>query len=315
MVCALVRVCWRIYLCGVCTETKQCTMSRSVNLANATNSLTDTSARHHKVSRVCVDWYNSLTDPTVVSINKDDYRAIRFELALGIGRSFSELGYTFPDNRGLAPVFTNTAPMRGGNVHDDLMNWYVSLFDCRTVAERVAHVKTACTMKGQRFYPSELYFAGFCMCDAEAHPINGDTAVTMFIGGQITVRNGRYPVRCGERVQWYFEEEADAGLFDDDGNRKPRVDSGDYPPVGPAAVPVDGLNYAKMPLDAQSKKIRDHTYAERAQTKSLARIKPCREGIDGRSCTTLDVGRIFGEAKSGGEAYQMIDIKVCRQSH
>ena len=291
-------------------------MSRSVNLANATNSLTDTAARHHKVSRVCVDWYNSLTDPTVVAINKDDYRAIRFELALGIGRSYSHLGYTFPDNRGLAPVFTNTAPLRGHNVHDDLMNWYVTFYDCRTVTERVNHVKSACTMKGQRFYPSELYFAGFCMSDAEAHPINGDTALTLFIGGQITVRNGRFPVKCGERVQWYFESEADAGLFDEEGNRKPRYDD-DAPPQGPAvaSVQLEPLNYNKNPLDAAMKKIRDYTYAERAKTKSLAQIKPCREGVDGLACTPYDSLRVFGIATSGGEAHQMIDIKVCRQSH
>jgi hypothetical protein len=108
-------------------------MSRSINLANATNSLTDTSARHHKVGRVCVDWYNSLVDPTVVSNAKDDYRAIRFEVALGIGRTFSEMGYSIPDNRGLAPVFTNTAALRGSSTADDLVKWYVKLYNCRTV--------------------------------------------------------------------------------------------------------------------------------------------------------------------------------------
>ena len=48
-------------------------MSRSgANLANATNSLTDTSARHHKVSRLCVDWYNALVpDPASVINNRE----------------------------------------------------------------------------------------------------------------------------------------------------------------------------------------------------------------------------------------------------
>ena len=62
-------------------------MSRSgANLANATNSLTDTSARHHKVSRLCTDWYSALVaDPSMVINNREDFSAIRFEIALGIG--------------------------------------------------------------------------------------------------------------------------------------------------------------------------------------------------------------------------------------
>jgi hypothetical protein len=126
-------------------------MSRGgVNLANATNSLTDTSARHHKVSRVCVDFYNALVpDATVVSINKEDYSAIRFEIALGIGRAFSPLGYSIPDNRGLAPVFTNTAALKTATIANagsanSLARWYVSLFDCRTIRERTAHLKKPC---------------------------------------------------------------------------------------------------------------------------------------------------------------------------
>ena len=95
-------------------------MSRGgVNLANATNSLTDTSARHHKVSRVCVDFYNALVPDATI------------------------------DNRGLAPVFTNTAALKTATIANagaanSLARWYVSLFDCRTIRERTAHLKKPC---------------------------------------------------------------------------------------------------------------------------------------------------------------------------
>ena len=38
------------------------------------------------------------------------------------------------------------------------------------------------------------------MSDADAHPTNGDTAVTVFIGGQITIRNGNFVLRAGDQV-------------------------------------------------------------------------------------------------------------------
>ena len=276
-------------------------MSRNINLANATNSLTDTSARHHKVGRVCVDWYNSLVDPTLVANSKDDYRAIRFEVALGIGRTFSEMGYSIPDNRGLAPVFTNTAALRGSNATDDLVKWYVKLYNCRSIRERTMHIRTGCTVKGMRFWPSELYFAGIVMSDGEAHPINGDTAITLFIGGQITIRNGRFPMRCGDEVQWYLDEEADANLFDEDGLRVAQLKSG-------------GIAYDTTPIDAQSAKIQNYTYGERALTKSLARIKPCRWGVNGKGATIMDRARVFGIATIGAGPFEMVDIKVSRQS-
>ena len=277
-------------------------MSRSANLANATNSLTDTSARHHKVSKVCVDWYNTLTDPTLVAANKDDFRAIRFEIALCIGRAFNELGYSIPDNRGQAPVFTNTATMLTGGT-DDLMRWYVTMYNCRTVQQRIEHVKTGCVVKGQRFYPSELYFGGISMSDAEAHPINGDPCVTLFIGGQITIRNGRYPMRCGDKVQWYLDAEGEADLFDEDGLRRPMQKDQN-----------GTLDLGKSLTDPVSVKIRDHTYGERGLTKELARIKPFRTGINGKGFTLDDLCRVFGKALMGAEPYQMVDIKVCRQS-
>ena len=278
-------------------------MSFGPNLANATNTLADTSARHHKVSRVSVDWYNMLTDPLTVATNKDDFRAIRFEITLGIGRPYHQLGYSLNDRKGPPPVFTNTAPMRSGGPND-LMSWYITLWDCRSNNERKAHLKTACVVKGQRFYPSELYFGGIAMTDGDANSMNGDTALTVFIGGVITIRNGRFPIRCNDLIQWYFDEEADAGCFDNDGLRVARE----------TAIDGSQVDLGRDQLDAYSLKIRDRTYGERALTKGLVRIKPFRLGIDGLGATLGDRARIFAKANIGAGPHEMVDIKVCRQS-
>ena len=70
---------------------------------------------------------------------RQDFSAGRFEIALGIGRAFNPMGYSIPDNKGLAPVFTNTSVMKAsGGAYPkqqgtDLASWYVGFYDCRTV--------------------------------------------------------------------------------------------------------------------------------------------------------------------------------------
>ena len=61
--------------------------------------------------------------------------------------------------------------------------------------------------------------------------------------------------------------------------------------------------------------MRDRHYGpERAANKALARIKPCRWGVNGKGCTIGDVTRVFGIALIGAGPFEMVDVKVCRQS-
>jgi hypothetical protein len=148
---------------------------RGVGLANATNSNTDTTARVHTTARVCLNLYNSLADPSLVKRNPADFKAIKEEIALGLSRPFDVLGMSYAEQRGLAPIFTNTVVINGAhaNEKDDLMRWYIRFYDCRGKDERVEHCATPCTVKGQAYYPSELYFAGIVISEAEADPMNG----------------------------------------------------------------------------------------------------------------------------------------------
>jgi hypothetical protein len=272
-----------------------------VGLANATNSNTDTSARIHTTGRVCLSIYNSLTDPNVVRNNKQEYRAIKEEIALGIGRPFNRMGISYCEQKGLVPVFTNAAVMNN-NKADDLLRWYITFFDCRSKQERIAHAQTSCVVKGQAYFPSELFFAGIVISDGEADPIHGDNALTLMIGGKITIRNGHFPVQAGDRVHWYFEEEVEANLFDEAGLRRPRS-------VG-SGTNTDPTN----PIPADQVRVRDFTYAERAQMKRVVFVKPYLEGMDNRGATRGDLARLLGSACSNAGPYERVDIKIHRQS-
>ena len=246
--------------------------------------------------------YNSLADPAVVQANPAEFRAIKEEIALGLGRPFSELGISY-ETRGLPPIITNTAVMNTRKP-EDLMRWYIKYFDCRSRAERLEHAATSCVVKGQKYFPSELYFAGIVISDGEADPTHGDTALTLMIGGKVTIMNGHYPLRVNDRVQWYFEEEHEAGMFDEDGLRTPRK-------VGDNRSPIDTT---LQPVPPDQQKVRDFAYAERAGMKRPAFIKVCTRGLTGLGCTIGDEARVFAICCSNAGPYERVDIKIGRMS-
>ena len=126
--------------------------------------------------RVCINLYNSLADPNLVKRTPGDFKAIKEEIALGLSRPFAALGMSYAEQRGLAPVFTNTSVINSTSnaaKQEDLMRWYIRYYDCRSKEERIAHCGSSCTVKGQAYYPSELYFAGIVISEAEADPMNG----------------------------------------------------------------------------------------------------------------------------------------------
>ncbi len=87
----------------------------------------------------------------------------------------------------------------------------------------------------------------------------------------------------------YFEFEADAGVFLENGERKPK-NGNDY-------------NYARnmqnttdpSVLDIMDKRKRDYEYAEIANTKKLVYPKPYIPGIDGQGASPMDKRRVFAK--------------------
>ena len=277
---------------------------RGVGYANSLNTNTDTSARVHHTARVCVSLYNSLIDPNIVSNNKHEFRAIKEEIALGIGRPFSALGVSY-ECRGLPPVITNVAVFNSGKA-DDYMRWLIRFYDCRSRKERKQHCATPCTVKGQAFFPSELYMGGIVISDAEADPQHGDTALTLMIGGKITIRNGHFAMQTGDIAHWYFEEEVEAGMFDNDGMRVRRRANN----ASSVQQPIEYIN----PIPREQKKVRDFTYAERAAMKQCTMIKPLIRGIDGKGVTKGDESRCFATVCSNAGAVVVAFVSVLVES-
>lgn len=124
------------------------------------------------------------------------------------------------------------------------------------------------------------------------------------IGGKITIPNGRYAVSTNDDIMWYFEEEADAEMFESSKGMRVRRANAD----GRAVQYTD-------PISKRQRVVRDITYAERAQIKYRVCIKPCIEGIDRRGATYGDLSRVIGKACSNAGPYERVDIKLCRMSH
>eukprot|EP00961_Rhodomonas_salina_P295328 3935359-Rhodomonas_salina.2 len=133
--------------------------------------------------------------------------------------------------------------------------FYIRLYDARTIDEAMEIAKGAARVRGQAYYPSELFFSGISLTQAFAHPHSGDTALSSMIGGMKTIRNGRFPCYAGDQVMWYFEFEADAGVFQENGERMPRA-AGELGGGGDAAT-VGAITDASI-LDIMDKRKRDH---------------------------------------------------------
>jgi hypothetical protein len=125
------------------------------------------------------------------------------------------------------------------------------------------------------------------MENVEEYPVKGER--------QTAPENGR------ETIMWYFEEEADAKMFDDQGMRKRRIT--------PSTI-----DYTDTP-SAMQQRIRDFTYAERAASRKTAFVKPYIVGVDRMGASYADASRVVGTACSNAGGYERVDIKLSRMSH
>lgn len=280
----------------------------NISLASATGSRVDSAAKHIVVARVCTDFYNQfVSNGNELQDKKLDYMARRDEICLGIGRPFNpNMGFSHADNKAYVPVLTNVAVLQ--NSTSSVSQFYTELYDARTIEEAGEVAKRSARVRGQPYYPSELFFGGISLTEAFAHPHSGDTALSTMIGGLKTIRNGRFPIYAGDPVMWYFEFEADNKVFRENGQRMP-LDTNIYD----YGENVKDLQDASI-IDVMTKRKRDHEYAEIAQTKKLVYPKPYLPGIDGTGVSPMDKRRVFGIALGYANGYDLVDIMISRQA-
>ena len=154
----------------------------------------------------------------------------------------------------------------------------------------------------------DFSFVGFANTLGYAHAHHGDTMTSVHIGGLRTVMNGDYPIRCGDKLQWYWPDEANH-FFNDKGGRIPKA-----APLDLLAKPVGGgLGNARSAGVTD----REEFYAlQFGQTKDkqkyVPRIKAYVE--DHEHPRLYDYMRVFAVAISSARPHEMFDIMIARQA-
>lgn len=170
----------------------------------------------------------------------------------------------------------------------------------------------------------DFRFMGFSLGLGYAHPSSGDNVVSSMIGGMMTVRNGDFPVKTGDRVMWYFYFEKD--FFTETGYRNfeeiGKIDEDNYGrPFPSQRDPHRNERYAKMLMQngvyERNNVSRPDMLKVIVQTSGklpIALVKPYFEGFTPETIFPYDKMRVFGKAVSNARPYEGVDILICTQS-
>jgi len=154
----------------------------------------------------------------------------------------------------------------------------------------------------------DFSFVGFANTLGYAHAHHGDTMTSVHIGGLRTVMNGDYSIRCGDKLQWYWPDEAHL-FFDGKGKRIPKGTT-------PAHLlnPPSGGGLGSRPQGVTDRE-EFHTL-QFGQTKDkqkyVPRIKAYVEDPD--HPRLYDYMRVFAVAISSARPHEMFDIMIARQA-
>jgi hypothetical protein len=147
-----------------------------------------------------------------------------------------------------------------------------------------------------------LQAQGYAQTVGYASAVSGDTVLSVLIGGIVTVRNGHFPMRCGQAVQWYFNFEKDSFSSQHGAAGVAEWDIGSR-----IEVPVAGAE--PLPLTDRRGKMEGHPLRT-----LFALPKPYV--ISSRTGDELygDKIRIFARCIGGGGAHEMVDLQLMTQS-
>jgi len=149
-----------------------------------------------------------------------------------------------------------------------------------------------------------LQAQGYAQTVGYGNAVSGDTVLSVLIGGIVTVRNGHFPMRCGQAVQWYFNFEKDlfsaqhagAGSEWDIGSR-----------LTPAAILPGGA--VALPLTDRRGQLEENSLRT-----LFALPKPYVISSTTGTEHYGDKIRIFARCIGGGGAHEMVDLQLMTQS-
>ena len=202
---------------------------RQYSLGSMTGTIVDSAAKHIRQCKVNTDimavW--ATCDAQAMHQNRYKYITHKDDLVLNvtqkIGRSLSNKMDVYPS------IVSNFADM---DVNTQCaMMWLYDSADPQTFLQKVGvvagnqdpvdQIAKWANRNNKKFASSPqlvkalsklpyLQAQGYAQTVGYASALSGDTVLSVLIGGLVTVRNGHFPMRCGQAVQWYFNFERDS---------------------------------------------------------------------------------------------------------
>lgn len=327
------------------------------SLGSATNTRLDTACRHHQQCRVSTDDMLLFTfpkrDQDELQRHKYRYCVHKDEIVISVGRPWqsdsarkrtnnayprviSNLGMLAMDNDGKTPLMMMKYMYhfaRSLREKKAIIEWFNNPTshadpkdqDENDITDQSAH---AFTKETKAHTPHWLPLmadhlpVGYANTLGWAHPNNGDTMVTVMIGGLRTVMNGDFEVFPGDLLQWYWPFEKDC--FKANGERKAYANFWEFTPEGvlmPQNInPAYDLENriardfeAEGGADSRQKfYAREYGNASEKSVKLVPRIKPYIP--DDENPRMYDGIRVFAIALGAARPHEAVDIKISRQS-
>ena len=263
-----------------------------VSLGSSTHTRVDSAAKHIRQckihERLMQCWFGQTRDPEAMHRQKNKYATMKDDLVLNVNEA---LNVGFAPTDAYPSVMSNFTSLQK-ETKDIIMQWYAQKtpvaffgFQQKIKDKQLDNLDPKITQP----YTLPLFRAqGYALGRAEACMRSGDTVFSVLIGGQMTVRNGHFPMRPGQMVQWYFEFEE--LCFDNDGRRHQQTKKREQTGLG--------------------KRTHEETSAE---STCYALPKPYVLGKNG-SEHYGDKIRIFAKCIAGGAPHNKVDIMLMTQS-
>jgi hypothetical protein len=326
-------------------------MSSRPSLASSTSSRIETAAKHMQQCRISYShMYNFLNgDDELLRKRKDLFCLHKDEVAVGVGDALLKNSPSF--SRSAYPLVVST-PSRQLNdltfkcynfYNAHALNEYVGRL-CLLAIEKVLARKEASgatdmldEVAHTRKSFVDMRAVGVATTQGFAHHNSGDTMSTVMIMGLHTIMNGAYPMETGDHVMWYWDFESPV-LDMRTGQRtwdyayymkgnSTLVCARDKFNIYSDAKRIvafleekfwhvaDGDKYVldrtAQTLPMAEKRRRFHDREQVMGDKLIARVKPY---VYDKAGTYPDCRRVFGVALSSARPYEMVDIRISRQS-
>lgn len=305
---------------------------RQYSIGTMTGTVVDSAAKHIRQCKVNTDLMGVWSSCTPQELHQNRYKYIthKDDLVLNvtqkIGRALSNkvdvypsvvstfadidlnaqcaMMYLYDSARPLdflqkVAAIAGTDIARRGNLEADIAAWAGPKFFNPRFDVSVPIVKT----KFDSFIARMPYLQaqGYAQTVGYASAVSGDTVLSVLIGGIVTVRNGHFPMRCGQAVQWYFNFEKD--LFS---SQHGAAGVAEWDIGSRIDVPVAG---EPLPLTDRRGKMEGHPLRT-----LFALPKPYVIASLTGDEHYGDKIRIFARCIGGGGAHEMVDLQLMTQS-